>query len=313
MKKAHFIAIVVATFIIGSVVFTACQKSGSSVDNNTPTEQDALALQASATADDASDNAFNDALDNVLGVNDDIGLGGGIGVFFAAPHQSSGNNGSGTPVSQFGEGVDTIPHCWSLTIDPGTPGAFPKTVTIDFGTGCEGRDGHTRRGKIIAVYTGRMKEPGSSVTASFDGFYIDSIKVEGSLAIKNNSTSNNRVFRVTVTNGKISVPSGGFVEINRDHTWTQTEGNGTPNLPADDVFSITGSSNGTAQLFGVTAQWTTEIIDPVIRKLSCHWRVSGQVKVTYNSKTGVLDYGSGECDDKATITVGAKVYNIKLH
>lgn len=295
--------------IATSAIFIACQKSSSPVDN-TPTAQDALMLQTSATADDASDNVFTDAFNNVMGVNDDAGIGGGIGVFFAASQNN--NNGSGTPVSQFGDGIDSVPHCWTVTVDPATPGVFPKTITIDFGTGCTGRDGHTRRGKIIAVYTGRMKEPGSTATASFDGFYIDSIKVEGTLAIKNNSTSNNRVFRITVTNGKLSTPSGNYVEINRDHTWTQTEGNGTPNLPGDDVFSITGSSSGTAQVSVITAQWTTEIMEPVIRKLSCRWRVSGQVQFTYNSKTGVLDYGNGDCDNKATVTIGAKTYNINL-
>src|SRR3569623_1601169 len=105
MKKTHFFSLLCIAFIAACAVITACQKSSSSIDNNTnPTQQDALALQASATADDAADNMFNDAFNNVMGVNDDAGLGAGIGVFFAAPH-SNGSNG-GTPVNQFGEGVD---------------------------------------------------------------------------------------------------------------------------------------------------------------------------------------------------------------
>ncbi len=308
MKKPYIICLATLA-IAGSLIFTACQKSLSSTDNSTPTTQDALVLQSSAAADDVTDNAFNDVFNNVMGVNADAGLGSGIGVFLVAPRKT----GTGTTENQFTAGTDSVSHCYTVTIDPAEPGVFPKTITIDFGTGCTGRDGHTRSGKITAIYTGRMKVAGSTATASFDGFYIDSVHVEGTLTIQNKSTSDSRIFTLGVTNGKLSLPTGDYIEINRNHTWTQTGGSSTPDNPADDVYSITGSSSGTAQISIITAQWTTEITEPVIRKLSCPWRVQGQVTVTYNDKTGVLDYGNGDCDNKATMTVGAKVYDITLH
>jgi len=307
MKKYHIILSLLAAVVVFSVVFTACQKS-----NNNPSDtisaQDDLTLQASATVDDESDNAYNDVTNNVLGVNDDAGIGTGIGVFLTAPHTSNG-----TPVNQFGDGEDSVGHCYKITSDPDRANTFPKTITIDFGSGCTGKDGHTRRGKIITVYTGHMRDAGSSATTTFDGFYIDSIKVEGTLSIQNNSTSSGLVFTVTITNGKLSDPSGDYAEINRTRTWTQTAGSSTPHDPIDDIYSITGSSSGTAQVLGITIQWTSTITTPVVRKMTCRWAVSGQVTITRSNKTAVLDYGNGDCDNQATVTVGSKVHNITLH
>jgi len=308
MKKAQIItALAIGLFGI-TVIFTACQKNNSNPSGDTISAQDQLTLQASATSDDATDNAYNDVFTNVMGVNDDAGLGGGIGVFLAAPRTAGG-----TPVNSFGNGVDSVGHCYTVTVDPQTPGVFPKTITIDFGTGCTGKDGHTRRGKITAVYTGRMRTSGNIATVTLDGFYIDTVKVEGTMKVENKSTSSGLAFTVTITNGKLSVPSGDFVEVDRTHTWTQTEGSDTPLNPADDVYNVTGSSSGTASVSGISFQWTTEITKPVVRKLSCRWRVSGQVTVTHNTKTAVIDYGNGDCDNQATVTVGTKVYNITLH
>lgn len=309
MKATQTFVPQIAGLFITAAVFTACQKNSNDPSGgDNISAQDQLTLQSSAQADDAADNAYNDVFTNVMGVNDDAGIGTGIGVFFAKPRTS----GTGAPVSSFGDGVDSASHCYTIT-ESETNGGFPKTITIDFGTGCTGRDGHTRRGKITAVYTGKMREGGSTATVSFDGYYIDTFKVEGTLKAENKSTGSGLIFSVTVTNGKISIPTGDYIEVNRTHTWTQTAGADTPHNPVDDVFNVTGSSAGTASLLGVTYQWTTEITTPVVRKLSCRWRVAGQVTVTRNNIKAVIDYGNGECDNKATVTIGQKVYDITLH
>lgn len=61
--------------------------------------------------------------------------------------------------------------------------------------------------------------------------------------------------------------------------------------------------------------WTAEIIQPIIRKFTCAWRVKGEITFTRNSntKTAVLDYGDGSCDDQATVTVNGKTHTITLH
>lgn len=313
MHKKHFMkkSLLISTLFTG-LLFTACQKNtGNPDDNGGSTDQDAVTLQASASADDQAENIYNDAFVNAMGANDDAGLGAGIGVFFK-PGNTGTNITSGIPVTSGDGTAGTPPSCVTVSADPVTAGVFPKTLTIDFGTGCNGTDGHIRRGKIIAVYTGRMRNAGSKATITFDGFYFDSLKVEGTIVAENKSNANGFVFTVTVTNGAVTDAAGNYIQVNRTHTWTQTGGNGTA-MPADDVYSITGNSNGTASNGSINIQWATEITTPVVRKFTCRWRVSGQVTITHSAKTAVLDYGNGDCDNAATLTINGKVKNITLH
>lgn len=305
MKKTLIISSLFAGLLI-----TACQKNSGNPDNGNNVDQDAVTLQASSSADDQAENIYNDAFVNAMGANEEVGLGAGIGVFLKAG--SSNNTTSFAPGNPPGDGSATPPTCVTVSISPESGGSFPKTVTIDFGTGCAGKDGHTRRGKIIAVYTGRMRNAGSKATITFDGFYFDSLKVEGTVVAENKSTANGFVFSVTVANGTVTDNAGNYIQVNRTHTWTQTGGNGT-SIPSDDVYNITGNSTGTASNGSINIQWATEITTPVVRKFTCRWRVSGQVTITHSTKTAVLDYGNGDCDNTATLTYNGKTTNITLH
>ncbi len=54
-----------------------------------------------------------------------------------------------------------------------------KTVTIDFGDGCEGPHGRIRSGKIVITYTDRRLIPGAVRTITLENFAVDSVQVEG--------------------------------------------------------------------------------------------------------------------------------------
>ncbi len=43
--------------------------------------------------------------------------------------------------------------CAIYTIDDTIPGDYPKTLTLDFGTGCTSADGIIRSGKIVYVFS----------------------------------------------------------------------------------------------------------------------------------------------------------------
>lgn len=110
---------------------------------------------------------------------------------------------------------------------------------------------------------------------------------------------------------------GKITNTNNDNwrTWnntrvhTQVEGNGTPFYPLDDKFEITRNASG-CNSNGNT--WTSEIIDPLIKRFTCPWRVKRTVNVTRDATMAVLDYGDGSCDNKATITVNGITYIITL-
>lgn len=293
-----------ATLLAASLFFTSCKKELSNNTDNT------LATDTQvATEDDAeADVVYDDVFDNVMGVDEEVGLGAGIGIFGAA--QQSGDEGG--VIQTTPNGVDSN-RCFTVTRVPNTPGVFPKTVTIDFGTGCTGPDGRTRKGKIITVYTGRMIVPGSQATTTFVNYYVDSVHVEGTHTVKNNSTASVRIFTRSVVNGKLSKPSGNYTQWNATHTNTQTAGLGTPNFPLDDEFDITGSASGQNSRNGRILNWERLITDPLHKRFTCRWFVSGKLRITRNGNIGLLDYGNGTCDNLATITINGVTKTIRLH
>ncbi len=300
MKKIKNLSHAFITLLTASSLLVACQKNTDVQDALKEETEQAI---TTSEADAEADVLYDDVFDNVMGINEEVGLGGSIGVF----GRSSVVNTAG----RF-EGTDSTQRCFTVTITPLAPGVFPKKVILDFGTGCKGKDGHIRRGKVITNFSGRMVEPGSKAITTFDGYYLDSTKIQGTHIIQNNSTSNNRVFMVRVENGMLSQPSGNYVAWNELKVRTQIEGNGTPNFLNDDIFSIRGEASGTVKRNDRTIQWTSNIVEPVIRKFTCRWAVKGQIKITRNTKESLLDYGNGTCDDQATLTINGNIHSITL-
>ncbi|ULQ54959.1 hypothetical protein KJS94_09945 [Flavihumibacter rivuli] len=277
------------------LTFTSCSKSS----DNPTTDEQVVNSQASAEADAEAEIYYDDVFNNVMGVNNTVGI-GGTGVF-----QSANSDQPGALQSE----------CFTVQVEQlAAPDSFPLKVTIDFGTtGCQGRDGRTRKGKIITVYTGRMVKPGSVAETSFDGYYVNDNKVEGTHRVENKSTSTQFSFETKVTNGKVTRPDGNYVEWNRTRLITQTDGWGTPFFPADDVFSITGSGSGLVKRGDKTHTWTTSTQEPLIKRFNCRWIVAGKKAVTRNDgPTAVIDFGTGDCDNKATLKVNGVSKEITL-
>lgn len=249
---------------------------------------------------------FDDITDNVLGVDDEVGL-GGVGIF---------GRTTGTAST---EKVDSVPSCVHLTISPLQRNVFPKTVVMDFGTGCRVHD-NTRSGKIITVYTGRLTEPGKSATTTFENFKIDSIQVTGTHKITNSTVAgaSQHQFTIEVSGAKLTRPNGDFEEWNTTRVHTQVEGNGTA-APIDDVFRITGSSEGKTKRENLLVAWMAQITEPLVKRFTCRWLSKGVIKTvrkglpTNTPWIGLLNFGDGTCNNKATLTVNGNVREITLH
>ena len=297
-----------AAMLLLSILFiiSGCKKEQSDLS---PAEAQAFG-QATAASDAEADATYDDVFDNVMGVNAEVGI-GGTGIF------GQRNIQYGEEIISGVDGTDSVPPCVTVTITRlSPPAAFPVKVVIDFGTGCTGRDGRLRKGKIITVYTGRMIVPGSVAETTFDGYYVNDIKVEGHHRIENKSTQQQWIFGITVRDGKLTRPNGNYTQWNTTRTITQVEGNGTPLFPLDDVFSIKGESNGTVKVDSVLYQWAARTLtdNPLIKKFACRWIVKGKIAIRRsNSDVAVIDYGNGSCDNKATITINGTVYEITLH
>ncbi|HEV8273682.1 MAG TPA: hypothetical protein VGQ04_20360 [Chitinophagaceae bacterium] len=294
---------------VSLIAFGSCKK-----ETSADTTQEEFASQASSEADAESDDIFNEVFDNVLGVNTDVGF-GNTGVFGQMSPGASGGTARLTACPDV-----TVTHL-SGNLDP-----FPVKIVMDFGTGCTGRDGRTRSGKIITVYTKRLFEFGAIATTEFDNFTVDSIKVQGRHVITNQgepiSTSPTLCIRhrwkVEVRDAKLTKPNGNYVEWNSTKTITQLEGTCTPFIQLDDIYKIDGGGYGKVKRGDLLIAWNSEITDPLVKKFSCRWLVKGVIRIarlnlTTNSPwVATINYGNGDCDNKAVVTINGVAHNITL-
>jgi hypothetical protein len=202
--------------------------------------------------------------------------------------------------------------CPVVTITNPSTGVWPKTITIDYGTGCTGFNGSTRKGKIIISVTERRYVLNSTRTVTFDNYYFNDIKMEGTKEIKNLGPNNNQniVFSVKLTGGKLTLPGGKTIERSFEHQREWVAGWNTPKNIWDDECLITGTATG--KTINDVA-YTNTILTALHWKRACEFIVSGTVKFERSGvEPAVLDYGTGECDAIATVTRGEQSTQITL-
>jgi hypothetical protein len=191
--------------------------------------------------------------------------------------------------------------CPIVTVEPGD-GSYPRTVTIDFGTdGCEGPNGRIRKGQIVVTVSDTMSNEGAVRTVTFVDFSIDDAQIEGTKTLTNlgSDANGNVAFNRTVSGGQITFPNGDVATWEADHTLTQVAGGSTP-YGWDNIFEITGGSSGVNRN---GKAYTVEIITPLVKKRSCPWIVAGVKSLTVEDKTLTINYGEGDCNRKALVTL----------
>lgn len=193
---------------------------------------------------------------------------------------------------------DMLTRCATITHDKEA-----KTITIDFGDGCEGPDGKIRSGIIFITYTQRMFVPGAVLTMTLENYTVNGLAIEGMKTITNVSESlmDNVSFNKLVEGGKITWPDGTFAtrEVDKTFTWYRE------NNPFLDEVHVEGEASGTNRR-GVV--YNVSIVSTVIWKISCRVRgiclpVQGLKLIEREGHPDVLvDFGDGECDTTVTLT-----------
>ncbi|HUR65800.1 MAG TPA: hypothetical protein VMZ03_05580 [Chitinophagaceae bacterium] len=305
MKNRFNLTSLLVILLISSLLLTiSCSKENS--QSGTDAEEEEIA-QVSAESGAEAETVFNEFFDDAMGADNNVGV-SGSGVFFNR-----------------GDSLTPVPRCFTITVTHpnGTP--FPAIVELNFGTvGCPGPDGRVRRGKMITEYSNRLILPGAVATTTFDGFYVDAVHVEGTHVITNISgapippATIARKFKVEVINGKLSQPNGNFIEWNSTKTITQVDGLLTPDFPRDDAFKIEGAGHGVVKRGNLLARWESSITEPLLRRFTCRWIVKGRIRTVRvnlpaNSRwVPILDFGAGNCDNQATITINGITRQITL-
>lgn len=265
-----------------AIMMVACEKS------NTPLNTDDLNLADDDAVTEAMfDDVFNSA-DNAVQILDGIIKDGELGK---------------------GEIVVLADSCPMVTVE--YLSETSKVITIDYGDGCLGLWDQTRAGKIIITVNGFRKTEGSTRTLTFDNYYFNGIKIEGTRLTENLGENENAnvVFSTTLTGGLITFPNDTSVsrESYREREWVA--GYETRIIWDDECF-VTGYASGTT--------WEGKTFENTI-KSALHWKrvckffVSGVIEIT---KQGLepfeLDYGDGECDALATLRRGDEEKEIIL-
>ena len=214
-----------------------------------------------------------------------------------ADNAFKGQNITGRYASNY-ELYDALSGCATITKD-----TVNRIVTIDFGTtNCLGADGRNRRGKIIVNYTGNYFEQGSVKIVTFDNYYRNDNKVEGTRTVTNTglNANNQYTWKIEARNMKITKTDGKFHTWNSDRVRTMLAGYETANWQ-DDEYTITGNASGTNSN---DVTYTATITSPLHRLMSCKWIDKGIIQFENSKgKSRVLDFGNGTCDNQATVEV----------
>jgi hypothetical protein len=212
---------------------------------------------------------------------------------------------------KYGKSETVSDSCPSVTIDHPSDAVWPKTITVDYGNGCTGFYDNTRSGKIVIVVTGPRKTVGSKRTITFENYFFNGIRVEGTKTVENMGYNNNQnlVFSVKLTDGKLTLPDASVIERSVGHQREWIAGFDTKNIWDDEVL-ITGTSSGVT-INGVA--YTNTITTALHWTRACKFIVSGVVNIEREGKESVqLDYGTGNCDAIATVTKGGETKQITL-
>ena len=298
--------VAIVSFFFVLLIVSSCAKETS--QSGTDSQEEELS-KAVGESDAEAQSTYNGLFDDVMGVNNEVGV-AGSGVFY-------GRLDTMMPVAR----------CFTVTITHPTANSFPVIVVIDFGiTGCPGPDGRIRKGKIITEYTKRLIYPGAIATTNFDKFYVDDIHVEGTHKITNISVipvpPANLIekYNVEVIDGKLTKPDGNYIEWKSNRTITQVEGFATPADIRDDAYEITGGASGLVKRSNLLVRWESTITEPLLRRMTCQWIVRGRIRTvranlpdpTNSHWVAVLDFGTGNCDNLATITINGVTRQITL-
>ena len=279
----------VSAWIILSVMLLlgACKKEAS-VQSPVVSEEESIELSqenttAEAEYDDLTEIGFSAAAD--LEVN-------------ASVETNASINGLSldTRPDLFPDLLFKVGPCTKIEISR-TDSTWPKTIVINYGDGCICRDGKFRKGAIVLHFTGPIRRPGSILTITLRGFYVNRMHIEGTKTIKNLSENGVHKFSVHIEDGAVTLPSGRGFKYEGTKVVTQVRGMETRTV-RDDVYSIEGR-NKTSYANGTVVVKNTET--PLIKPVACPWIVQGVLKIKINDRVLFIDFGNGDCDNKATL------------
>ena len=276
--KTRFVKLGMLTLALGTFLFTSCSKDEAVADETTETSAlTAEESQLTAEADETTDASFNM-----------------IDIAYAEVEEEAGRN------------LSYFPDCVTITISMENGVKF---VTLDFGLGCELRNGAIVSGIVNLTYVPSQAAT-LTITFAFDNFvYNDKAVAGGGSIFRERNNANGNPQSTVDKDIVITYPSGTTADVTgtRVAEWIEGVGSGTW---VDNAFLVTGNRD-----IDVSTGFTHSAIvtEALRREATCPFFVSGVIDITRNNGEGSLDYGEGVCDNLATLIVNGEEYTIILN
>ncbi|MFV5694734.1 hypothetical protein ACM55G_04755 [Flavobacterium sp. LB3P122] len=270
--------------ILSILAFTSCSQDSNSTTKEAVTSNDVAATQK-----------MDDAIDDVS---------------LIADNQYEVSEGSTTGKS-YGNYYSILPSCATIS-DLGSTVSV-RVITITFGTAvspCVFR-GHSLKGQIILTRTIGTTFP-KTMTVTYNNFHFNDNKLEGTSTWKREMLGSGENLHpkttFTMTDMKLTSTTGVYTR-NGDRIREMTAGFTTRLSPTDDVYKTYGTFT-TTHPNGTNFTSLIELTTPLVHKIACSlmsvpmpFPVSGIVKLSKNSHYATIDYGTGDCDNLAMLSI----------
>jgi hypothetical protein len=275
--------------VIGAVTLVSCDKGN---DQTSLTETQVANSEAAFSNSDEATDIGNTVVNNAEA----------SGQITGAREEGSGH------LFGFQKWDDRL-KCATVTVvrDATSTKEWPVgTITISFDSAACSNKGVTRKGQIIIHYSGHRYSPGAERSITFNNYVRNKHSIEGTYTIKNVSVSDTTdlKFEVILVGGKITFPDGTTITRDQDitHEWVRASN------PINDkwIRLAGGTASGTGRK---GHSYSMVILKDLVITRACEVNndveipVSGEKKVTTDSKEYTIDYGDGTCDEVVTITV----------
>ena len=184
---------------------------------------------------------------------------------------------------------------------------YPRTITIDFGTGITDNNGRVKSGKIIVSMTNDMTVVGAVRTVKLDDFKVDDLTMNGLQTMTN--LQMNGVEPVFEMKDEMSMTDKEGMETTQVNEGTKTwiEGFGDDDM-SNDIFTM----EGTAKMRNSNMSMVKTILRPLVINRSCKHIVQGVIEMNNNGEVSSIDFGNGDCDSKAVLTKNGETIGIDL-
>ncbi len=206
-----------------------------------------------------------------------------------------------TPGDTLLPGVLTCP-----VVYPGEPQGAAFTIQMEYGEGCESvLDGVQSSGSITFIVNDRPPT-GLSATTEFNDFHRGGVAVDGVFTLTGDN-QNQTTIQASALN--LTTAQGGVLF--------------NANLDAERIADEAGPGpaycghwqivDGTGSVVIANTNFNFTVVDTVLLSTCCAYPLSGSVQITSAGYLGaLLDFGDGECDGTATITVAGQTQTVSL-